>query len=262
MKVIFWNTKDIEDFDIILSILEDENPHFLFLSEFKKLDISSHYSDLFALNYNHLPNPGCNKIKIIKKVSLKNIELTIQHNDYSGIFFPTMNLNIISVHMPSQMHYEFDALKYNILKFKQDFEKNIGNTDQENILIIGDFNVNPYESPMINFDGLAATNTTKFKSNKSFRGYENFLYYNPTWKLYSKTHFPGTFRKPRPSNTSFDVLEHHFLDQVVLSKKLMKLIKNEDIDIIHSTSKFNIFDFIKNKINYSDHLPIKYNFEI
>ncbi len=135
MKVIFWNTKNIENFDIILSILKDENPHFFFLSEFEHLDLSNHYNDLLNLNFEQFSNPGCDKIKILKRKTIKNVELTIQHNNYTGLYLPKIDLNIISVHMPSQMNYEFDGLKYNMAKFKSDFELHIGDTENENILI-------------------------------------------------------------------------------------------------------------------------------
>lgn len=262
MKVVFWNTKNIEDINIVLSIIEDESPDIFFLAEFKSLMIKDYYKEIDALNMSHLINPGCEKIIILIKKTLKNIELTIQHTDYTGIRLAKSNLNIISVHMPSQINYEFDALKFNIGKFKADFEKHIGETETANILLIGDFNVNPFESPMTHYDGLAATNTNDFNPKKIFRGYSNSLYYNPTWQLYAKSHFPGTYRKPRPSNTSFDVIEHHFLDQVIMSQKLLMSIKSDNIDIIDKTTKYNIFDYAKNKINFSDHLPLKYNFEI
>ena len=258
MKIIFWNTKQINNFKIILSILTDELPDFFFLAEFNKDNFLNFNNDLDNIDYEHYLNPGCDKIVIIKKKGLTNLDLSIQHNDFSAIYLKALDIYIISLHMPSQMSYNLDALKYNLSEFKFEFENHIGNSEQKSILLIGDFNVNPFESPIVNYDGLSATNTTNFNAIKKFRGSENHIYYNPTWKLYSNNNFPGTFRKTRPSNSVFDVIDHHFLDQIILSHKLLKRISKEEIDIILKTSEFDIFDTTLNKVKYSDHLPIKY----
>lgn len=262
MKTIFWNTKRINDFKIILSILKEEVPDFLFLAEFTKDDFSTFDKDLNDVDYEHYSNPGCGKIVIIKKKSLTDVNLSIQHNDYSALYLKTLDLYIIALHMPSQMSYSLDALEYNLSEFKFEFENHIGNSEQKSILLIGDFNVNPFESPIINYNGLSATNTTNFNVIKKFRGSENHIYYNPTWKLYTNNSFPGTFKKARPSNSVFDVIDHHYLDQVILSHKLLKRITKEEINTVNKTSEFDIFDITTNKINYSDHLPIKYEFQI
>ena len=164
--------------------------------------------------------------------------------------------------MPSQMAYNLDALKYNISEFKFEFENHIGNSNEKNILIIGDFNVNPFESPMVNYDGMSATNTTRFNVIKKFRGRDNHIYYNPTWKLYLDNEFPGTFLKKRPSNSVFDVIDHHYLDQVILSFKLKENLISENINTLKKTPEYEFCDSIRNKILISDHLPLKYEFEL
>lgn len=262
MKIIFWNTKNVANFDIILSIIEQEQPDLFYLAEFSNSEIIKHKKSLETINYEYFINPICDKIITLKEKKLSNISLSIQHKDYSCIYYRNYDLHIIALHMPSQMSYNLDALKYNLSIFKSEFENHIGYSDDKNILLIGDFNVNPFESPIISFDGLGATNTINFNSRKTFRGSEQSIYYNPTWNLYSKKHFPGTFRKTRPSNTVFDIIDHHLLDQVIISQKLLKVIKNDNLDIIYKTSDFDIFDEAKLKINFSDHLPIKYEFEI
>jgi exonuclease III len=262
MKLIFWNTKKINDFRIIISILNDESPDFLFLAEFNHDELNSHMSELNIINYEHFLNPGCDKILIIKKKEITDIDLSLQHKDYSAIYIKSIDVHIISLHMPSQLNYGLDALKHNLSEFKFQFETHIGNSEQKSILLIGDFNVNPFEAPIVNYDGLSATNTTNFNVIKVFRSQENHIYYNPTWKLYSNINFPGTFRKVRPSNSVFDVIDHHYLDQVILSHKLLKRITNEDISTLLQTSEYDIFNIALNKIMHSDHLPIKYEFQL
>ena len=195
MKLLFWNTKFCKEFNVILSILNTESPDLFFLAEFDEDLILSNLSNLNIINYEYFLNPGCGKIKIIKKKTLTDIELSLQHNDYSALFLKNLDTYIISLHMPSQMSYNLDALKHNISEFKFKFENFIGNSAEKNILLIGDFNVNPFESPIVNYDGLSATNTKNFNVTKTFRSKQNHVYYNPTWRLYSENDFPGTFLK-------------------------------------------------------------------
>lgn len=262
MKLLFWNTKSCKDFEIIKSILNNELPDILFLAEIDLETLTDNNVELLALGYSIFSNPGCDKIKIIKNKELRGIELSVQHNDYSALYIKKYDLYIISLHMPSQMAYSLDALKHNLSEFKFEFENSIGNSIEEKILLIGDFNVNPFESPIVNYDGLSATNTLNFNAIKTHRNKKNHIYYNPTWKLYSQNEFPGTFIKKRPSNSVFDVIDHHFLDQVILSYKLKETLKSENIHVIKNTPEYSFCDIARNRILISDHLPLKYEFEL
>jgi len=262
MKLIFWNTKLCNEFDVIKSILTSETPDLLFLAEFDQNLLLSNLFTLNSIDYEHYLNPGCDKIIIIKKKNLVNIELSLQHKDYSALYFKKINLYIISLHMPSQMSYNLDALKYNISEFKFEFENYIGNSVEKNILLIGDFNVNPFESPIVHFDGLSATNTRNFNVIKTFRSKQKYIYYNPTWKLYTDNDFPGTFVKKRPSGSVFDVIDHHYLDQVILSYRLKENLISEEIKTLKKTEEYTFCDIRRNKVLLSDHLPLKYVFEI
>lgn len=157
-----------------------------------------------------------------------------------------------------------EALRDNLRSFRNRLDTEIGNSSEKSILIIGDVNVNPYEPAMINFDGFMATNTTNgrkmIKSIDSSDGREP--YYNPSWRLYSKSDFPGTKKFPRPSGSSYDIIEFHLLDQVLISNKMKDNIEIDEIDIIISTTNYKLLNKKYNRVDYSDHLPLLYQFKI
>ena len=115
---------------------------------------------------------------------------------------------------------------------------------------------------MIDFDGFVATNSTKARNKVTHLGKTKSTYYNPTWQLYSRTHFPGTKYFRRPSGGSFDILEFHLLDQVVVSQYLKDATIFDRIDVIENTPKLSYFNRDLNSIEGSDHLPLLYEFKL
>jgi len=256
MKCLYWNTKNIKTIDQIIDLLNFSKPNFLFLAEIDEQIITDNKKFLSKIDYEHFANPGCSRVLIIKKVDTK-CNLNLQTYYYTTVYIPLIETYIISVHIPSQIHNSMDSLKSFLRQMRIEINQSIGESYDQKILVIGDFNANPFESPLINLDGFAATNTTFFRRKvKSFMTSQS-LYYNPTWKLYAQNNFPGTTFFQRPSGYSYDILEHHFLDQAILSRKLFKSIKKEEIRLIYLTSNTTFFDIKNNKILLSDHLPLE-----
>lgn len=261
MKCIYWNTKSINSIERILDILESEKPDLLFLSETSKDILISGETEFNTIGYENFDNPGCKRVLIVKNRTLK-CGLALQNKYFTTLNIPDIDTYIISIHLPSQMFHTFKALKAFIRDFRSTIDIEIGYSIEKRILVMGDFNVNPHEDPMIDFDGFLATNS--INSRKSIKNIDRVAspYYNPTWQLYNRKNFPGTKYYARPSGSSFDILEHHFLDQAVISMKLLEDIQEEKIDVIEKTAKFIFFNFEKNLIEGSDHLPLMFKFKI
>ncbi len=261
MKFIYWNSKKHNDISTILEILIQESPDILFLAETDESLVTSHISDLKLNNYEHFENPGCTRIVIIKKISLK-LSLSRQDTYYSALKDHLNDVTIISVHLPSQMFQHIDALKSFIRDFRNEIDNEFGDSLDKNILLIGDFNINPYEKPMIDFDGFSASNSKNLRKEVVHLKAKKSLYYNPTWTLYTKNHFPGTKYYRRPSGSAFDILEHHFLDQVIMSYSMSKKIAYESIDVLEKTKTKIFFNTTSNEVILSDHLPLIYEYKL
>lgn len=257
MKFLYWNTNNINTLDEIIDLLSQEKPHIFFLSEISELTLNDNITNLETIGYKLLLNPGCLRVRIIYKIDI-DLELGIQNKYFTHVKLSEQNAHIISLHLPSQMFQHMDSLKEFIRDFRNKIDTNIGSPEEQNIIIIGDFNVNPFEKPMIDFDGFSATNSIKSRKKITHLGKQKSLYYNPTWKLYNNNDFPGTKYFRRPSASSYDIIEHHFLDQVVISPKLLEIISNEDIKVITQSSKYKYFSNEINSILISDHLPLSY----
>jgi len=261
MRFIYWNTKKNSDASVILEILNEEFPDVLFLSETEESLILNILSQLDSINYKHFENPGCDRIKIIARKNL-NVSLSKQSTYYSALRDSENDVTIVSVHLPSQLYQNIDGLKGFMRDFRHEIDQEIGSSVNDNIILIGDFNINPFDKPMIDFDGFSASNSKTLKKESVHLSKRKSLYYNPTWMLYAKNNFPGTIYYRRPSAFSYDVLEHHFLDQVLLSYNMSQNIFSEKISILEKTTHHTFFDATSNSIKLSDHLPLIYEYKI
>ncbi len=124
-----------------------------------------------------------------------------------------------------------------------------------NSMLIGDFNVDPFEMPMISFSGMSATNglACSRREEVTRAGEKTKLFYNPMWTLYSPyKDRPGSHRYSRLGE---DVVSWHFLDQVIIRPTLIDSFKFESLKLINGTENYNYLN--RNQTPYlSDHLPL------
>lgn len=257
MNLIYWNTNKTTSLEPVLDVCETESPDIIFLSEIDDETIDLGNAALSKIGYHQIKNPGCERVKVISKLSIQ-LTLSLQNKYFTSLYDNELNLSIISVHLPSQMFQHLKALKEFIRDFRREIDLNIGASEDESIVIIGDFNVHPFDEAMIDFDGFSATNSVLARRKITNLKKTKELYYNPTWNLYSNNDFPGTKYFRRPSGSSYDILEHHFLDQVVISRKLLSRLTTQSIKTINKSNKYIFREEGKNLILESDHLPLSY----
>ena len=258
MKIIYWNANKNTEIKLICEMLLENIPDILFLSEINESFLNSNSLALKSIGYKIYPNPGCERVKIIIAGNTI-ISLGLQNKFFTSVLTQD-GLYIISVHFPSQMYNHMDGQKYNLRNFRNNIDGIIGSSNTTPILIIGDMNVNPYEPAMVNYDGFMASNSLKSRETIKYIEEYRETYYNPTWRLYTEPNFPGTKKFPRPSGSSFDIIEFHFLDQVVISNNLKNKIVIDELKLIKETTNFKLYNKRYNRIDYSDHLPLQYEF--
>lgn len=261
MNFAYWNTKQIDAVDMIVDIIKQNNLSLFFLSEINLEKLLEQINKIDDIGYEVFENPGCERVLILKKKNLC-VQLNIQNHFYSAIKLIENDIYVISLHLPSQMFQSLDSLKEFMRDLRNNIDVEIGDSLTEKILLIGDFNINPYESPMTHYDGFLATNSPMAKNRINHLQKSRTTYYNPTWQLYSRKNFPGTKQFRRPSATSYDILEFHFLDQVIISQKLLESISEEKIEVVEKTDNFEFFNVKTNKIKQSDHLPLLYKLKL
>jgi hypothetical protein len=124
-----------------------------------------------------------------------------------------------------------------------------------NSLIVGDFNVNPFEEPMVSACAGHALSSRQIvqKSKRTVSGRQYNMFYNPMWNLFGDSNNPpGTYYYNASSQVNYF---WNIFDQVIIRPELMK---NFDLNNLKIITKVDNIQFLnKNNIPIiSDHLPI------
>jgi hypothetical protein len=266
MKFLFWNIQKNSLINEIVELIKESNCSVYAFAESTDQIIEEVIKTLvseFNIECHLFPNPGCDKIKIVVVGQIENISLLNQSKHYSLIKISKKNDELIIgfVHFPSKLHHTLEQLRRISEKFRTQILAEEQSHATNNSMVMGDFNVDPFEMPMVAFHGMAATNGIACSQRElvTCDGEENRLFYNPMWTLYSSYRDrPGSHRYIR---TGEDVVSWHFLDQVLIRSTLINRFKFESLSLIKNTTNFNYLNS-NHTPNLSDHLPLMCEIDI
>ena len=140
------------------------------------------------------------------------------------------------------------------IKDIRDTEKEL---NTENTIVVGDFNINPYDSSFIDaryFHGIPVYEESKKKS-RIIAGKEYYMFYNPMWNLLGDSQQPyGTYY--HSGNDTINTFWNMY-DQVIIRPALKDRFVNDSLKIIKETETRFLLDHNGHPDkNISDHLPI------
>ena len=268
MKFLFWNIQKKPLTAQITELILESKCHLYAFAEASDETIEAVIEQLQS-KYNTrcslLPTPGCDKIKLIvldPLSSLSHISLLNQSKDFSliKIDLPGLALIVGFVHLPAKLHRTPEQSRRACERLRDQIveEEEIHGTD--NSIVIGDFNVNPFEMPMISFTGMVATNGIACSQRDTIicDGESQRLFYNPMWTLYADhKERPGSHKYIR---TGEDVVSWHFLDQVIMRPTLINHFNFDALTLIKKTENYYLTNS-RHIPDPSDHLPLICEFE-
>lgn len=259
MKLLFWNIQKKDLTNQVAELIGEQHPTIISLAESEGINVSNFLNTLkeqFSLKYKHIENPGCDKINIFCLDEI-NLDLSYQHKDYSMVKLPFNNGTYLLcfVHLPSKLHQTDEQQRRACERLYNSVLLEEGSHNTDNTIIMGDFNVNPYEPAMISFSGLAASNGIDCSKRNSITsdGESKKLFYNPMWTLYSQyKERPGSHQYTK---TGVSVSSWHFLDQVIIRPSLVESFNFNELKFLTKTKTFNHISNI-GRPTTSDHLPL------
>lgn len=269
MNFLFWNIrKNIGTFSIISELLSENDVDVCILAEFpenKQDDIIYKIDDLYVL---HKPiRDSLNRVEYIhkKNISLTSLDDTNQRGSAKKIATSIVDINLIGCHLPSKYSNDPTQQKYEAIEFN-DFVKSVESHSNNNTLIVGDFNMNPFEEGMVSVYGFNSVMDRKIAyRNNGMKRYSKTLYpyfYNPMWR------FMGDFPENIPNGTYFYDKKYpvpyywHILDQVLIRPSLIKYFDDNSLSIMSKSKKYKFFKKGKIDKSISDHLPIYFTLNI
>jgi len=170
----------------------------------------------------------------------------------------TYTLIVGMIHNNSKLFYDDADLEMRLKEFHDDLCQCEREHNCSNSILIGDFNVNPFENACIGANNLHAIpfKEEARRTSRRTNSKDRLMFYNPTWKLFGNAEPPYTTYYYNRSGKNVNYY-WYALDQVIIRPRLIDAFDEDKLVIIKSTKNHTL---IKNgkpdKINYSDHLPL------
>ncbi len=264
--MVFWNLKNRALVAEVAELVVEQDCHLVALSE-ADVECTKMIIEELATKYNAVyryhETPGCDRIRLIVNERYSDVELLNQHAYFSLIKITGRDKDLIIglVHLPSKCYHEPDESRVAAETLHRHISEEEERYEMEDSMVIGDFNFDPFEMPMVSFSGMCATNAkdTANRDRITRSWGEKRLFYNPMWALYSAySERPGSFKYDRFGE---DVVGWHFLDQVIIRPSLIEAFKFDALKLIYETSTYKFVNQ-NGKPTSSDHLPIVCEIEI
>jgi exonuclease III len=256
LKILFWNTYHNKYINTILSeLIIENNASIVVLAEYDgKID---ELIDILTSNGIVMKqyNSCCERIKLLG--SLECVELRLDTSHYTIQIINDKDI-LCCVHLNSKLHAGHETYREilidQIVQDIQTIEQEIGT---ENSIVVGDFNINPYDSSCIDaryFHGIPVCCEAERKSRK-VAGKDYFMFYNPMWN------FLGDFQEPYGTyyynGSSTQNTYWNIFDQVIFRPAMKKRFLKDSLKILTETKTRYLLDSNGHPDkNISDHLPI------
>ena len=255
ITIAFWNLKDHELSSYICELIKENNIDIMILAEAEKINPQEIETNLN--NYKlHFGYKDKHYVYFFVKSEIR-IEQMQEGNRFLMMTCVKNNFkfNIMGLHLQSKTKNQDFSREETI----RDILNHIGTyeNDEPKSVILGDFNLTPYEDPMVNF-GLFHSILFKDLMEREFttcggRTYQKF--YNPTYTIVSEENktYGSYYTKDR------ETIHWLFLDQCLMRKSMIKFFK--EIKVIKEIGDQPLMKNNKPNINISDHLPLLVKFE-
>ena len=271
MNIMFWNTncqkgnenKFDEMLKAIIELVADNNIDLLVLAEYHP-EISNLCNEVNMSGRKHyvpLPNIGdCKRIKGIFKNNFNVIPVQGQEH-YMIVKVETTyyTLLVAMIHGISKLFSTQKEQELSMWEFHHDIVTHESNLLRKNTIVIGDFNINPFETACIGAGYMHAIPYIEevHRQTRTVNGKEYVKFYNPTWKFLGNRGVPySTYHYDNSGKV--DNFYWNVFDQVLIRPSLIPAFDESKLGIISRTKNHVLTkqNGKPNKTKYSDHLPL------
>lgn len=269
MNIAFWNIGGNDVRSQIKGLVEEKRTDILILIENEiapndlLLTLNTTHSDYF-----YCPSPAniCEKIHIFAKNSYALIEPIYESKRFSArrLIIPQVQneLLLVAVHYQSKMNWSEANQAAHASTLKAFIEKAEAQVGHDKTIVLGDFNMNPFEYGMVQTTGLHAVMDRQLalEGSRVVDDSDHKYFYNPMWSFFGEqgkgdVHGSYYFRKAEPICYFWNIF-----DQVILRPSILELLDEDSLEIVTQIQDFALIN-AKGRINnsVSDHLPIVFS---
>lgn len=263
MKYLFWNTfKNPEINTFLEPLIREQECDVVLLAEYTD-NVIDLLKNLSKNDYSLylIPPIACFRITTLSIFKPGNVKPINSRTHFTIMQMPHKTLGfhlLVGVHFPSKLHgndhLTFIAESIDLKQCIEEAENLIGNNKT---VIVGDFNMNPFEEPMVGALALHSIPTQEEakRGNRIINKRQYSMFYNPMWNLFGDKNMPaGTYYYSKSGHVTYF---WNMFDQVIIRPSLFD---NFDIDSLKIIDKVNGTPLVNTngrpKQQISDHLPI------
>lgn len=265
MRFVFWNAAKKKVNGDIISLVRATGANVFALAEYADdpVDLLGQFA-LAGLDFRRIPVIGCRLITLFADFNDSLVSPFREADRYTIHEFRLPGKQpflACFVHLPSKLHRSPEDQSYGASILRRDIEASEAAAGHTRTLILGDFNMNPFENGMVSVSALNSL-PCLFTANATSRvhqGQQSFFFYNPTWSLMGDLdEVPGTYFHGSP-----DSLSHYWntFDQLLLRPSLGQEFSKESLKAITMAGTTR-FACAKGRPVRGDHLPITFEINV
>jgi exonuclease III len=266
MRIVFWNTNRKSYTDDILELAKDQDVDILVLADCTvsgNLLIDEFITQFPLRDYNLVGSPSHKKFILISRIPSAKVENFDQ--EFGGAswsinrfnFSVGLNFSLVTVHLPSKLYWDSISQSFEVINMMQ-YVRKYEEINGQKTIVMGDFNMNPYEPAMVAANGLHGMSDLNIvkKRGREVLGNTYDYFYNPMWNhLGDKNGVPGTYFY---SKSVHHVPMWNVFDQVLMRPQILDNFSNSEVRIITKIGSKSLLKSSTKSIdtNISDHLPL------
>jgi hypothetical protein len=171
---------------------------------------------------------------------------------------------LATAHLPSKLYWTGESQAFECVELARRVETEEQTVGHRRTILVGDFNMNPFETGVVSAVGLNSVMSRRVASRetRTVQGREYRFFYNPMW-----SHF-GDARDDTAGSYYYDAGEHvnyywNMFDQVLLRPELAEHFDPTGLSIVRAVGAHSLVrpDGRPDPANGSDHLPILFEVE-
>ena len=169
---------------------------------------------------------------------------------------------IAGAHLPSRLFFSGESLAQECCYLAAYIGKEEELVGHKRTVLMGDLNVNPFESGVVGTAGLHAvlSRNVATRGNRTVQDRRHHFFYNPMWSHFGDREEcpPGTYYYDRAEAVNYF---WNIYDQVLLRPELLEGFSGDSLRVLTAAGPTPLLDLSgrPDKVNASDHLPIVFD---
>lgn len=263
-KILFWNLGRKDLSAVVARLAQHHGADLVVLAE----SGATAASLLDKLNAEpsqpiyHYTSSNCDAILMFSRLSadLVTPEAESSRVTVRRVAMPALpEFLLTAVHLPSPLYQSRESQAAELVELSRMIRGVEYRRGNDRTVVIGDFNVSPFDPGMVSTIGLHAVMTADVarRKHRSVQGRRYPFFYNPMWKLMG-AEAPGP-----PGSYYYERAEHvqyfwHSFDQVLVRPSLIDSLPDDPAEWLTSEPAGSLVDSRGHpeSHSYSDHLPV------